>query len=192
MSIRSYYLINSLTLYRLLIAPWLLIIALAEQYEMFKWMLVLSFATDAVDGLLARKYKVTTAEGAHLDSIADDATFLAALAGLVLFKPAFLEQQWVIVVVISTLLLIEVVLALYRYGKISSFHTRLAKLAAVLQGMFFISFFFLEEPLYLLFYVAAGVTALQLIEEIVLVLLNANWHANIKGLYWWIRDHKMS
>lgn len=190
MNTRAYYLINSLTLYRLIISPWLVILAVMEQYDVFKWMIALSFATDAVDGALSRKYKVAGIEGAHLDSVADDATFIAAITGFVLLNPDFLLQQSAILFVLFSLLSVEVGLAFWKYRKISVFHTHLAKLAAVLQGVFFMSFFFLERPLYLLFYAAVVVTALELIEEIILVFAIPEWQANVKGIYWWMRKRK--
>jgi cardiolipin synthase len=82
-------------------------------------------------------------------------------------------------------------LAFVRYGKISSFHTYMAKLAALMQGSFLILLFFLQEPVYVLFYIAFFVTVIDLIEEIILVLLLPVWQTNVKGLYWVLKKkHK--
>jgi CDP-diacylglycerol--glycerol-3-phosphate 3-phosphatidyltransferase len=90
----------------------------------------------------------------------------------------------VIFIILFILFLFQTVFALIKYHKISSFHTYLAKVAAILQGTFLILLFFFPEPLYFLFYAAAIVTALDLIEEIILVIIIPKWEANVKGLYW--------
>jgi CDP-diacylglycerol--glycerol-3-phosphate 3-phosphatidyltransferase len=71
-----------------------------------------------------------------------------------------------------------------RYGRISSFHTYLAKLAAILQGTFLILIFFLDDWPLTLFHVAAIVTILDLFEEIILVIILPKWESDVKGLYW--------
>jgi CDP-diacylglycerol--glycerol-3-phosphate 3-phosphatidyltransferase len=72
----------------------------------------------------------------------------------------------------------------------TTFHTCLAKSAAFMQGVFLILVFFTTEPVMLLFYAAAVITMLQLIEEIILVSLLTEWKANVKGLYWLIKKKK--
>ncbi|MGN6292541.1 MAG: CDP-alcohol phosphatidyltransferase family protein [Chitinophagaceae bacterium] len=184
----SYYIINTITLYRLIAAPLLLFLILYDQIFLFKWLLVFSFLTDAVDGILARRYKVVSAMGAKLDSLGDDLTVIAGIVGLFAFKPDFIypELGWLIFLFI--LFLVETIAALNRYGKTTSFHTILAKIAAILQGSFLILAFFLPEPIRLLFYLAVAFTALDLLEEIVLIYLLPKWKANVKGIYWLLKQ----
>ena len=66
----------------------------------------------------------------------------------------------------------------------TNFHTWLAKTAALLQGIFLLLTFFTGQPYLLLFYTAAIVTMLELIEEIILVYLLPEWKMNVRGLYW--------
>ncbi|WP_432328489.1 hypothetical protein ACRQ5D_04690 [Mucilaginibacter sp. P25] len=81
-------------------------------------------------------------------------------------------------------------MALIRYGKLTSFHTYAAKVASVLQGVFLVLVFFLPEPVPFLFYLTAGLTIIDLAEEILLVLILPQWQANVKGLYWMLRQIK--
>ena len=141
----SYYIINSITLYRLIAAPFLLYLVITKQPDIFKWLLAFSFFTDAIDGYLARRYKVVS-------------------------------------------VLVQVISAFIRYGAITSFHTYLAKLAAILQGSFLILAFFLPEPVLILFYIAVTVTALDLIEEIVLTFILPKSKSNVKGIYWVLKQ----
>jgi cardiolipin synthase len=186
-----YYIINGITFYRLISALALIVLIYLGQMDVFKWLLALSFFTDAVDGYLARKLKVTSVFGARLDSVADDLTIVAAIVGVVVFKAAFVREQAIIFIVLFVLFLVQNLLAFTRYGKMSSFHTYLAKLAAVLQGVFFILLFFLNQPAYGLFYTAALLTAADLVEEIILIVMLPQWRANVKGLYWLLRNSQV-
>lgn len=181
---RSYYIINGITIYRLAASLLLLYLVLLKREDIFKWLLGLSFFTDAIDGFLARKYKVVSVAGARIDSIADDLTVLMAVLGVVVLKPEFIRQELNLIIVLLVLYLLQTIMALTRYGKISSFHTYLAKIAALFQGMFFVLLFFLPQWPMLLFYVASAMTILDLVEEIILVLLLPEWKTDVKGLYW--------
>ena len=180
----SFYIVNAITVYRLVAAFLLLYLLITKNAALFKWMLAISFLTDAVDGYLARRFGVVSPMGSRLDSIADDLTMLMGILGILRFQPAFLRQEVVLVVLLTALYLVQLCLALYRYGKPSSFHTYLAKAAAVLQAVFLILFFFLPEWPVWLFRVAAVVTAVQIIEEIILLWMLPTWQTDVKGLWW--------
>ena len=178
------HIVNSITLYRLVAAPVLLALALTNSMDIFKWMIAVSFFTDAIDGWLARKFKVTSILGARLDSIGDDLTVFAGILAIILQKPEFLRSQAGSIALLIILFLVQTIAALVRYRKTTSFHTYLAKAAAIFQGVFLILFFFLPHPLYSVFYAAVIITALELIEETIMVILLPEWRANVKGVFW--------
>ena len=186
---RNYYIINGITLYRLITAPVLALLIIFHKGDIFRWMLAISFFTDAIDGYLARKFRVVSLFGSKTDSIADGLTIIAAIAGVAVFKPEFIQKESVLLIILMSLFVIQTLAAFIRYGRISSFHTYSAKTAAVLQGVFLILLFFLPDPVYPLFYVMAFMTITELIEEIILVFLLPEWKANVKGL-WWVRRGK--
>jgi phosphatidylglycerophosphate synthase len=183
----SYYIINGITLYRVIAAPFLLFLIITGQADLFKWLLAFSFFTDAIDGYLARKYKVVSVLGAKLDSIGDDLTVVAGVIGLFVLRPEFIKKELIWLVIIFILFLVQVISALVRFGAITSFHTYLAKLAAVCQGVFLILSFMIE-PSRVLFYIAITITALDLLEEIILTFLLPKWKANVKGIYWVLKQ----
>jgi phosphatidylglycerophosphate synthase len=180
---RGYYIVNAITLYRLAAAPLLIFLALDHQSGPFKWLLAVSFFTDLIDGYFSRRNKVTSVLGSRLDSMADDFTIVAAMIGLLVFKPGFIRQELVLFGALLVLYLLQIGLALIRYRKITSFHTYLAKTAAIMQGICLLLIFFLAEPPFLFFYAAAIITMLDLTEEIILVLILPRWQADVKGLY---------
>ena len=181
---QAWYIINGITLYRIIAAPILLVLLFTKQYDIFKWLLGVSFFTDLIDGHLARKYKVTSIMGTKLDSIGDDLTVLVGLIALFVLKPEFIKQQIIILIILLVLFLVQTTFAFIKYRKMTNFHTLLAKTAALLQGVFLIFAFFTEQPSLILFYAATIVTMLELIEEIILVGMLPQWQANVKGIYW--------
>jgi CDP-diacylglycerol--glycerol-3-phosphate 3-phosphatidyltransferase len=171
-------------LYRLVATLFLLYLILERQFDLFKWFVAISFFTDAIDGFLARKFKVVSVLGAKMDSIADDLTVLVAMIGLYVFKPEFFEQHYIYFLILLALFVLQVTAAMIRYRRFSSFHTWLAKLAAILQGSFLILIFFMPEPTMILFYAAITVTAIDLVEEIIIVFILPEWRTDVKGIYW--------
>lgn len=168
----------------MLAMPVLLGLIILNKIELFKWMLGVSFFTDAIDGWLARKFKATSVIGAKLDSIGDDLTILVSLIGIIVWKPGFLTQELFSLMILAFLFFIQVSSALYRYGKMTSFHTYAAKFAAVSQGVFILLLFFLTSPIYPLFYFTVFITSFELLEETLLVMILPEWKVNIKGIYW--------
>lgn len=185
----AYYLINAITLYRSVAALFLFYLVYAGQMHIFKWLLPVSFFTDLIDGPLARTFKVESKSGSFYDSIGDDLTILAGVIGMLVFKTDFIHEQLLIFLVLFGLFLIQLILALVRYGKISSYHTYSAKAAAILQGSFMILLFLLPDPVYPLFYLAAIFTLADLLEEILLVFLVKEWERNVKGIYWVLKQN---
>lgn len=180
--------INLITLYRTVTFPLLIFLVLTEHLVAFKWLLLASFFTDAIDGYLARRYNATSVLGAKLDSIGDDLTVLAAMVGLLVTQFDFIKSELALFIFLFGLFLIQLTSALMKYKKITSFHTYLAKIAAVVTAIFLLSAFFLEKISYPLFYAAYGITAIELIEETIMVFLIPRWKANVKGVYWALRE----
>jgi cardiolipin synthase len=62
---------NALCVFRLVLAPFIVLRILALQFESALWLLAIAGITDALDGFLARKFNWTTRVGLVLDPIAD-------------------------------------------------------------------------------------------------------------------------
>jgi phosphatidylglycerophosphate synthase len=182
-SSRAVRIVNLITLYRIVTAPLLLVLGLTGHINLFKWLLLASFTTDAIDGYIARKYKATSVLGAKLDSIGDDLTVLVAMIILYKVHPDFIQQEIAVVMGLLVLFVIQLFFSFWKYQRPTSFHTYLAKVGALLQGIFLLSVFLLQTIFYWLFYAAVCITALELIEEILLIAILPKWRSNVKGLY---------
>jgi CDP-diacylglycerol--glycerol-3-phosphate 3-phosphatidyltransferase len=177
-------------MYRLVSAPFLLILAVAGELQVFKWLMAFSFLTDAIDGPLSRRFKVTSVFGSRLDSVADDATVLVSTIALFVVEPEFFKEHWLSLASLFVLFGIQTIATLVAYGKVTSFHTYLAKIAAVAQAFVFISVFFRLPGVEFTFYSAVIITGIQLLEEIALVIILPEWKSNVKGLYWILQLEK--
>src|SRR5678815_5636633 len=111
---RAWYVINGITLYRVIAAPFLLVFLFSGQYDIFKWLLGVSFFTDLIDGFLARKYKVASVMGTRLDSIGDDLTVLVGLIALFVLKGTFIKQHAIIFIILLVLFLVQTTYAFIR------------------------------------------------------------------------------
>ena len=180
----SFYIVNAITLYRILAAPLLLYLLVSNRLDTFAKFLVLSFFTDLIDGFLARKFKVTSILGTRMDSIGDDLTVLMAVIGMIMYKSEFMLEHKLAFLTLFFLFLIQISYSLIKYHKFTSFHTYLAKVGALLQGLFLIHIFIMPDPDLFLFYSAVIITGLDLIEEIAMVYILPGWLTNVKGIFW--------
>jgi len=178
---------NALSLARLLAVPVLAVLAALGREAAFTWVLIPALLTDIADGLIARLYGLESRVGAMLDSVADTLLMFVSLYGLWVFFPDVVKDHAWLVGAAVGLWLLEDVLALARYGRLSSFHTYLSKIVANLLG-FFIGWLFLFgfEPWML--YVAMGASIVASLEEIALVAWLPKWRADVRGLWWVWRE----
>ncbi len=175
--------------YRIAAAPLLLILLWLGNREIFTWFLFISYSTDAIDGMIARKLKITSSRGSQLDSIGDQITFTIGLLGCYVFETAFIKENLIIIIIAFCPYIIQMLIALKKYGKTTAFHTYLAKSSAIIQGIFILWLLFFG-PVYWMFYFMIIIGILETIEEITLIFMYDNWVAGVKGIYWAINDKR--
>src|SRR6476620_12254785 len=89
---------NQITLLRLGILPFFLILIAYEHYRYALLMLVLAGCSDGIDGLLARKLNQKSAVGAYLDPIADKLLLSSSFVMLAMEKQI---AWWLTIMVLS-------------------------------------------------------------------------------------------
>ena len=173
--------------YRIAAVPVLLGLVLLEYRQVFSWFLLISYSTDAIDGFLARKLQISSERGSQLDSMGDQLTFIMGLIGLWIFENTFIRENLLLIAIALALYILQMLIAFKKYGKATAFHTYLAKVSAVVQGLFILwtLFFF---PIYWLFYAMISIGVLETIEEIALILKYQVWVKDVKGIYWALKD----
>jgi CDP-diacylglycerol--glycerol-3-phosphate 3-phosphatidyltransferase len=189
LTFKNYNIADWFSFYRIAAAPFLIVFVLLNEREIFSWFLLISYCTDALDGFLARKLKITSPRGSQLDSMGDQITLVIGLIGLFVFETSFIKENIILIAIAFIPYIIQMVIAYLKYGKATAFHTYLAKLSAIMQSIFILwSLFF--SPDYLLFYIMIGIGLLETFEEIALIYIYDNWASDVKGIYWAYRDKR--
>jgi cardiolipin synthase (CMP-forming) len=174
---------NAISCARLLATPVLLAAALFHHRQLFTWLLLACLLSDILDGFIARLFNLRSRLGATLDSTADMIVLLLSAAGLFVFQRDFLLAHGATLLALVALYVAEVVAALWRYGRISSFHTILIRVAAYVQGVFLISLFLWGYNAWI-FRLMVTFSAAALIEELVMLCLLPQYRSDVRGLYW--------
>ena len=142
-----------------------------------------------IDGFLARKLKITSPRGSQLDSFGDQITLAVGIVALIFFETDFMRENLVLILIVFIPYGIQMFIAFKKYGKATAFHTYLAKLSAITQGVFILWLMFFG-PVYWLFYFMIILGLLETIEEIALIFMYDEWVAGVKGFYWAQRDKR--
>jgi CDP-diacylglycerol--glycerol-3-phosphate 3-phosphatidyltransferase len=189
LTFKNYNIADWFSFYRIAAAPVLLLLAIFDLREIFSWMLLLSFSTDAIDGYLARKLKISSARGSQLDSMGDQLTLVMGVVGLFVFEPEFMQSKLQLLLIVFIPYFAQMIIAFVKYGKATAFHTYFAKLSAIIQGVFILWALFFEPVLWL-FYSVLVIGVLETIEEITLIIMHDTWTKDVKGIYWALRNRK--
>jgi CDP-diacylglycerol--glycerol-3-phosphate 3-phosphatidyltransferase len=189
LTFKNFNIADWFSFYRVVAAPFLVLLLWLDERQLFAWFLLISYSTDAIDGYLARKLKITSPRGSQLDSFGDQITLVVGLIGLLVFENEFIKKNILLISIAFVPYIIQMIIAYYKYGKATAFHTYFAKLSAIIQSAFILySLFFV--PNYTLFYVMIVFGLIETFEEIALIFMYDNWASDVKGIYWAFRDKR--
>ncbi len=189
LTFKNFNIADWFSFYRIFAAPFLLGLIWFDERLIFAILLLISYSTDAIDGYLARKLKITSPRGSQLDSFGDQITLIVGLIGLFIFEKEFIKTNLVLILIAFVPYIIQMILAYAKYGKATAFHTYLAKLSAILQSLFILWALFLS-PNYALFYIMIVIGLLETLEEVTLIFMYKVWASDVKGIYWAMRDKR--
>lgn len=189
LTFKNFNIADWFSFYRIFAAPILLILLWLDLRLVFTWLLLVSYSTDAIDGYLARKLKITSARGSQLDSFGDQITLIIGLIGLFYFETNFIETNLALILIAFIPYIVQILIAYFKYGKATAFHTYLAKLSAILQSLFILWALFFS-PEYVLFYIMIIIGLLETFEEITLIFMYEKWASDVKGVFWALRDKR--
>jgi CDP-diacylglycerol--glycerol-3-phosphate 3-phosphatidyltransferase len=180
---------NLISSARLLAGPVLLWLAVTRQETAFSALLIAALVSDVADGLVARIFRLQSKLGAMLDSIADVMTLSIAACGIWMFHPDMYREHAIAGAAVIGSWVVVCVVALLRYGRLSSFHTYLAKATGYALG-FFLAALFVIGFVPWLFYPMVALSVIGSIEELALIRCLPDWRADVRGLWWVLRERK--
>lgn len=186
-SLKAFNIADWFSFYRIVAIPVLAVALIWGSREMFTWLLLISYSTDAIDGQLARRLNLCSARGAQLDSLGDQLTLVAGLVGLWVYESGFVYHYIWPIGLALTLYLLQMVIALFKYGKATAFHTYMAKTSALLQGIFVLWALFFGPETWL-FWTVIVMGVLETAEEITLIFMYETWVKDVKSYFWALRD----
>jgi CDP-diacylglycerol--glycerol-3-phosphate 3-phosphatidyltransferase len=173
---------NAVSVARLWGASVLIAAVTLHQEQIFIWVLLGCLVSDVLDGLIARTFNLSSKLGASLDSIADLATMFAGALGVLIFQKQFVREHYAGLLAVMAFYVVEVLASLWRYGKASSFHTALDRVAASVAGVF-VMWLFLFGYQDWLFRITVTVYLIALVEEMVLICMLPEWLSDVGGLH---------
>lgn len=173
---------NILSLYRIVIFPFILFLIISKRDQLFIVFLLINLFTDILDGFIARRFNMQTEIGAKLDSYADIGTYILAFLGVFIFKWDVIKPDKLILIIFFTFYCTTLLYALIKFKRPASLHLYLFKTTGYLQGTF-IGVLFLIGYFQWLFYLALCVGILACIESMIFITILKEPKSNVKGLY---------
>ncbi len=171
---------NLLSALRLLAAPFLLLLAWRGLAPAFLACFAASLLSDVADGMLARGLHQRTELGAKLDSWGDLATYAVLPFAVWWLWPDLIRQEARFVTAVVVSYVVPTVVGLIKFRRLTSYHTRGAKLSALLMGPALLLLFGWGFPW--VFRLAALVLALAELEEIAITVVLPEWRADVPSL----------
>ena len=171
---------NLVSLVRILLAPFMLLLAVNQQPFWFIIVLLVSEFTDVLDGFLARTLNQVTDLGSHLDSWGDFCIYsvLAVSAWILWPDIVMAEKIYVSLIIISFTL--PVLIGVLKFRAITSYHTWSVKVAVAITVISYMLLFLDVSPWP--FRLAALVCVYAALEEIAITLIIEHVHVDVRSL----------
>ena len=169
---------NALSALRLALVPTLLFVAFLGEAGLFLALVTAALATDVLDGWLARALHQESQAGCLLDSRADLVLWLALPLCTWWLRPDFVRAEALLIGLLLVAFALTVAFGWRKFRALTSYHTWGAKLSAILLGGALLVLW-AGGPAWP-FELAAGVTILALLEELVITRLLDHPEQNVR------------
>lgn len=169
---------NTITISRIVLSIILLFIPINE--IRFFIIYLLCGLSDAIDGYLARRWKISSETGAKLDSIAD---FVFLFVVLVRFLPNLMWEWWMLncIFLIAFIRLLSISIGYYKFHEVAFLHTYSNKVAGFSIYCFPILLYLLTFKIIFIFVISlAGLSA---IEELGIMIWTKKLNRNCRGFW---------
>jgi phosphatidylserine synthase len=173
---------NLLSLYRLAAAPVAAWMALEGRRDAFFVLVLVSLASDLVDGPIARLSGQESKIGAKLDTIADACTLLAGILGLHLFEGQNMEPDLAWLGLFLASYAVAAITSLVKFGTLPAYHLYLSKAAAFCAGAFFV-WLYLNDFSRPFFLAVVGLGVLANLESLLVTLFLKRFRSDVGSLF---------
>lgn len=160
---------NTLSAFRILLAPVLLIVAWYGYHWLFLGLWLFSYFTDVLDGFIARRFGLSSELGAKLDTAADFAIYSASPLAIWWLWPDLMRQEWPFFLAIMLSILLPPVIGFIKFQRMTSYHTLLVKLSIILVVFSLVYWFLGGSPWP--FRLVTAVAIIAALEQIAITLM---------------------
>jgi phosphatidylglycerophosphate synthase len=168
----------TLTLFRLALAPAvLLLLHLGASAAVFALLLVAGFASDVLDGVVARRAGAATPLLRRLDSAVDIVFYLSIAWAAWRLHPSSLRALKLPILLVVAGEIVNQGAALLKYGREPSYHAWSARVWGLLLFLSFFALLGFGSPMLLTVALAAGL--LSQLESLGMTLVLPTWHHDV-------------
>jgi len=132
---------NLVSAIRVAMAPVLFALAFLQLENWFLATLVFSAFTDLLDGMLARRLKMITPLGAHLDSWGDFTMYSSMAVCAWILWPDITRRELLYYALILFSFLLPTLVGLVKFGKLTGYHTWAVKLPVLVTFVGYIALY---------------------------------------------------
>ena len=172
---------NLLSVFRLVAAPALLGLAWLGETQAFLVLLVVSLASDLLDGQLARRLDLASPLGAKLDSWGDLATYSVLPLGVYWLWPELIAAELGYVIAVLVAYCLPIVFGLVKFRRLTSYHTWGAKASSIVMGGALLVLFS-GGPSWA-FHAASLLLVAEALEEIAITRVLPRWACDVPTLW---------
>ena len=172
---------TALTIFRLLSAPVLMVLAYMGRERYFLWLAIAALLSDVLDGALARRLGASSETGRLLDSWADLLIALVSFAGATLLWPDTMREEAGFFALVLAALVIPNAWGLLRFRRLLGYHTVSAKASGVILAVGAVALFTGLTPIP--FRLAALLELAVAAEYIAISLILPGWTGEMKSVW---------
>lgn len=172
---------NSLSLFRIIAAPFLLLSGWLQMPTLFFILFGLMLLSDALDGIIARILDQTSELGARLDSYGDIVTYLSTPLAVWWLWPDIIKEEMYYIIAAIIIYILPSVFALLKFGRLASYHTWITKVSAVLMSLGVVMLLGFDHNL--LFHIAIYFLVIEMFENIAITLIISKQKSDIYSIW---------
>lgn len=143
--------------------------------------LALGVLSDIFDGVIARKYNVSTVELRQWDSRIDVIFWVCTAASLMLIHPNLQSQAWLMIIILSILEITTRLISQIRFKREASTHHILSKIFTLFLWAL-LSYAFIAAKFGILYWTTLIIGIISQIEAMIIMSIIPIWSYDIKGL----------
>ena len=171
---------NLLSIYRIIVAPILLLVSIYGYKNLFLILFALSVLSDFLDGFIARTLHSETEYGSRLDTWGDTFTFGFLPMCFYFLWPEIIyrEMYYVLLAIIS--IIFPLIYGYHKYKIMISYHTFISKLSVLMISLstFSLALFHINT----VFHIAAFLQLIAGMELVGIIAILPTYEGNVKSL----------